>query len=169
MKQLVLSLITLFSLSAFANDGGIAAIKVSDIRMREYEIRNGQEQELRRIVKPNFKILVNGEEAAKLQKILPPVLSVITGMQPEIADQFNESFKTLGIYSKASNVASAKYITIECNDADLKSDGSGKITIVKKSRSECTIEIRGLDANEEIGDYFGDVNPFEPKTCQKKN
>lgn len=167
MSKMLPIVIALFGLPAFANDGGIAAIKVSDIRMREFEVRNGQERELRRIAKPNFKIYLNGQEAAKLQKILPSEFSVLTHMQPEIADAFNASFKTLGVYSDASNLASAKILTIHCNDAELKFADDGKVSIAKKPRSECTIEIRGLDSGESAGDYFGDMSSFEPKTCEK--
>lgn len=151
---------------AFANDGGVVAIKVNDIRMREYKLEDGVEKEVRRIVKPNFKITFSGGEAAKLQKVLPSQISVITSMQPEIADQFAQSFKTLGIYSDKSPQVSSKVVTINCVDADLQSVGDeGRVKIVKKGQSECSIEIVGVDEGVYPEDYLGAIQTYAP-SCQ---
>ncbi|RYZ63473.1 MAG: hypothetical protein EOP05_23505 [Proteobacteria bacterium] len=125
---------------AFANDGGVAAIKVSEIKMREY---NEQGQEVKRIANPNYKITFKGGEAAKLQKILPSTVSVITAIQPELAKAYAETFKTLGIYSGASQGIKSKVITINCSNGELVPNGD-KSKIVKKSETECSIEINGV-------------------------
>lgn len=167
-KFVCLALLSLISFGAFANDGGVAGVKVSEIKMREYQVNNGQESELRRIVKPNFKIFFSGGEARQLQKALPSVYSVLTSMQPEIAEIFNESFKTLAIYSDKSDAASSKIINISCNDAEMKFDDNGKVRIVKTGKSTCEITINGLENDENVNDYLGDVSPFEPKTCERR-
>lgn len=165
-KMILLGAMILGSFSALANDGGVVAIKVNDIRMREYKYEDGVEKEIRRIIKPQFKITFQGGEAAKLQKILPSQLSVITSMQPEIKNEFDKSFKTLGIYSEKSTQVSAKVLTVTCVDADIESVGDeGKVKIVKKGQSECTIEIMGLDDDVPATDYLGDASEFAP-SCQ---
>ena len=68
MKKLI-AVLSLVSMSAtvFANDGGIAAIKVDQIKMRETAIKNGQEVIIKKIVNPSFTITLEGGEAKKLQ------------------------------------------------------------------------------------------------------
>lgn len=163
--QILLVGIISFPVFAFANDGGIAAIRVHDIRMREYKFEDGTEKEIRRIVKPNFKITFKGGEAAKLQQTLPSEVSVITGMQPEIAGQFNATFKSLGVYNHASADVSAKALTISCNDGSLVPIGeTGKFKIVKKPETECTISILGVEDGTTPEDYFGAITEYSP-TC----
>lgn len=165
-KIILLGSLVFASATAFANDGGVVAIKVNDIRMREYKYEDGMEKEVRRIVKPQFKITFTGGEAAKLQKILPSQVSVITSMQPEIADAFAKSFKTLGIYSDKTPQVTSKIVTINCVDADLESIGeTGKVKLVKKGQSECSIEIVGVDDGTDAADYFGDMQTYAP-SCQ---
>lgn len=150
---------------AQANDGGVAAIKVNEIRMREYQEVNGEERELRRIVKPNFRITFSGGEAAKLQKILPSQVSVITHMQPELTDIFNDTFKTLGIYSEKTPQVSAKVLTISCSDGDFRFHDDGRTEIVKTGQSTCEISIQGVDGDIEISDQFGEMQAFVPPMC----
>lgn len=165
-KVLLFSALLLGSLSTYANDGGTAAIKVNDIHMREFKYENGVEKEVRRIVKPNFRITFSGGEAANLQKILPSQLSVITMMQPEIATQFNASFKALGIYSEGTRQVSSKVLIISCADANIESVGDdGKVKIVKTGQSECTIEINGIDEGADASDYLGGMKTYAP-SCQ---
>jgi hypothetical protein len=156
---------TLLGSLASANDGGVAAIKVNDIRMREYAIQNGQEKEIKRIAKPNFKITFSGGEAKKLQQVLPSEYSVITGMQPELKDKFNETFKTLGIYSDKSATVSGKLITINCVDGDLVpiEGQDGKSKIVKRAQTDCTLSITEV---ENAQDELGDISTFEPPVCK---
>lgn len=154
----------MFSAAAQANDGGVAAIKVSEIKMRELSTKTGEV--IKSHKNPSFKILINGGEAKKLQKILPSTSSVLTAMQPELEKQFNETFKTLGIYSNKSNAATSKVITISCNDGELVPVGeTGKLMIQKKAATECEITINGVE-DEYAGDQFGDMQEFNPKTCQ---
>jgi hypothetical protein len=165
MKLLITVALLGTSLNTLANDGGMAAIKVSEIKMREYEFKpNEGEVEKKRITHPNFKIFINGEEARKLQAILPPSVSVVTSMNPKIKDIYNETFKSLGIYSDASPGVTAKVISISCDDGELSSDANGQPTVVKKAQSECTITINAFAG--EPGDWFGDVQPFDPKMCK---
>lgn len=153
------------SLPVLANDGGIASIKVNEIRMREYKHENGQEKEVRRIIQPNFKITFSGGEAKKLQQILPSQLSVMTGMQPEIAKDFNESFKTLGIYSDKTPQVSGKVLTINCNDGELEEIGNtGKYRVRKTGKTECTLQINAIPDGVDAADYLGDASDFSP-TC----
>ena len=160
MKAL-LAIISALSISVtvLANDGGIAAIKVDQIKMRETAYKNGEVVIVKKIVKPRFTITIEGGEAAKLQMILPSEASVVTGMHPEIADAYKESFKALGIYNDASDEASSKAITISCSDAKLSEDGD---KVVKTGKSTCTITIG--EGNSE--DQFGDMHTFEPKSCK---
>lgn len=164
MKKImaIISLV-LTSSVAFANDGGIAAIKVDQIKMRETAIKDGKEVVVKKIATPHFKITIEGGEAKKLQQILPSQVSVITSMYPEIAKDFKESFKTLGIYSEASKAASGKGITISCSDATLNDEGN---KVIKTGKSVCTISIEGYAKDESPADSFGDLQPFEPKSCQ---
>lgn len=155
-----------FASVALANDGGIAVIKVKEIKMREYRIQNHQETEIRRISNPYFKIFLKGDEASKLQKVLPSVASVITTMQPELKKVFEETFKNLGIYNQPSSDVSEKVMTMECNDGQLKSIGGGKFKIVKSSDSTCTISIYPRSVVGDNGDVFGDGFPWEPKSCK---
>ncbi len=161
MKKLIL-LMSLVSVSAFANDGGISAIKVDQIRMREVGYKDGQEVVVKKIVTPSYKIIIEGGEAAKLQKILPPQVSVLTAMNPGMKKDYENSFKSLGIYSDKSGTASSKIISISCSDAKMN-DNYDKV--IKTGKSVCTISIQGLTENESAVDYFGDVQKFEPKTC----
>lgn len=167
MKILILtSLLMTAAAPALANDGGVASIKVKDIRMREYKYENGMEKEVQRIAKPQHRITFSGGDAAKLQQILPSQLSVVTHMQPEIKAEFDRSFKTLGIYSEKSAAVSAKVLTISCTDAELDSFGDqGKVRIIKKAQTECAIEIIGIPDGSDPSDNLGDVQEFNPK-CQ---
>lgn len=149
----------------YANDGGIAVIKVNEIKMREYKIINNQETEVRRISNPYYKIILKGDEAAKLQKILPSVASVITTMQPELKKAFEETFKNLGIYNPPKEGISEKVMTFECNDGMLKNVG-GKFKIVKLGESTCKISIYPRSVVGDNGDIFGSGFPWEPKTCE---
>lgn len=166
MKSVLATLaLVMVSSAAFANDGGIAAIKVGQIKMREETIRNsyGDKKVIRKIAKPHFVLTIEGGEANKLQKILPSQVSVITTMHPELTAAYNESFKSLGIYSSKSDEASGKVVTINCNDANLSDEGD-KIT--KTGKSVCTLTIDGVDSDDQATDGFGDTQPFEPKVCQ---
>ncbi len=147
---------------AFANDGGIAAIKVSEIKMREY---NDQGKEVKRISNPNFRITLKGGEAKKLQQILPSTVSVVTAMQPELKKAYDETFKELGIYSTESQGVKGKTISISCADGVLKADpkDNSKMMIVKSKESECSITIMGSSSDESVADYFGDMQTFAPK------
>ena len=160
--KLVLTMISILSISAavMANDGGIAAIKVDQIKMRETAFKNGEVVIVKKIVKPSFTITLEGGEAAKLQKILPSEISVITAMHPEIKASYNESFKSLGIYSDASSGASSKAITISCSDANISENGD---KVIKTGKSVCTLTIS--EGNADMG-QFGDMQPFEPKSCK---
>jgi hypothetical protein len=151
---------------AYANDGGIAVIKVNEIKMREYKIINNQETIIRRIADPYYKIILKGAEAAKLQQILPSVASVITTMQPELKKIYEETFKDLGIYNPPSTGVSEKVMTFECSDGDLVSTGGGKYKVVKSGESTCKISIYPRKVVGDNGDIFGDGFPWEPKTCK---
>lgn len=155
----------MFSAAAQANDGGVAAIKVSEIKMREVDQRTGE------VVKshknPSFKILITGGEAKKLQKVLPSTVSVITAMQPELKKDYDDTFKSLGIYNETSNAATSKVITISCADGELVRIGdTDKFKVEKSAQSECEITINGVPSTEAASDYFGDMQEFKPKTCQ---
>jgi hypothetical protein len=170
MKKLMLSLtIGLAAVSAQANDGGIAAIKVDQIKMRETKInaQTGKEEIVRRIVSPSFTITIEGGEAEKLQKILPSEVNLLTAEQPEIANAFNQSFKALGIYSEKSAAASGKVLTINCSNAELvQQKGTYKYKVEKKGRSTCTIRIQEVADSMYGSDYMGDAQPFEPEMCR---
>jgi len=156
MKILILILIAgLTGSMAYANDGGTAAIKVSEIRMREY---NNRGEEIKRLTHPNFRIFIKGQEAAKLQHILPSQVSVITAMQPELKFEYDRTFKALGIYNEASSVTS-KVVMISCTDGELVSDGNGRSRIVKAGESSCEITI---NATPDPADYFGDKQDYNP-------
>lgn len=158
-----------FSVRASANDGGIAAIKVNSIKVREVQVKEGVEKVVKSHTKPNFRILIDGPEAVKLQKILPSQFSVITAIQPEIADAYNESFKTLGVYSGTSREATAKTITISCDDADLQTIEQGeqvKFKVVKNGKPKCVISISGADSEEDARESMGDVQKYEPPVCR---
>ncbi len=150
---------------AYANDGGIAVIKVNEIKMREYKLINHQEREVRRITNPYYKITLKGDEAVKLQKILPSVASVITTMQPELKKVFEETFKNLGIYNPPKEGVSEKVMTFECNDGELKLV-NGKYVVIKHGDSTCTISIYPRSVVGDNGDIFGDGFPWEQKTCK---
>jgi len=160
----------LLPLFASANDGGIAGIKVSEIKMREYQEKDGVEKEVRRIADPNFRIVFSGEQADRLQQILPSVLSVITGMQPEIADEFNRTFKSLGVYNEAvknssgKTLVSAKLLTISCNDGELVPGDNENMKIVKAGESRCQISI--ISTGEQSPTEWNNISEFEPGTCK---
>jgi hypothetical protein len=158
----ILSLVSI-SLTAVANDGGVAAIKVDQIKMRETALKNGQEVVVKKIVNPSYTITIEGGEAAKLQKILPSVSSVFTGMFPAQAQLYKDSFKSLGIYSEKSAAASSKVLSISCSDAVMNESGE-KIT--KTGKSVCSITINGVSDGVSATDNFGDAQTFEPKTCK---
>lgn len=173
-KFLLVLIAVSFSLPALANDGGIAAIKVSQIKMREYkwDTQRNEEVEVRRINNPNFKIYIEGEEADKLQKILPSERSVITNMYPEIEQDFNAMFKSLGIYNvnvrdRSGNVlVSSKNLIISCNSGEMIFDDNGKPSLKQRGRSNCVISIRAVE-EEHQQDDFGAVSPFDPaEVCQ---
>lgn len=167
VKRIVISATMAISTQlVYANDGGIAVIKVNEIKMREYKIINHQETEVRRISDPYYKIILKGDEANKLQKILPSVASVITTMQPELKKTFDETFKNLGIYNPATPGVSEKVMTFECNDGQLVSIGNGKFKIVKAGESTCKISIFPRKVVGDNGDIFGDGFPWEQKSCK---
>lgn len=159
MKLAIAFVAMMIAAPAFANDGGVAAIKVSEIKMREY---NDQGKEVKRLANPNFKISFKGGEAAKLQQILPSTVSVITAIQPELAKDYAATFKTLGIYSGESKGVKSKVITINCSNGELVANGD-KSKIVKNKDTECSIEIQGMADESSAGDMFGDMQTFAPK------
>lgn len=167
MKFLISVAVALLTSSvALANDGGIAGLRVDQIKMRETALKNGEEVLVRKIVKPRFTISFEGGEAANLQKILPSELSVITAMYPDIAKVFHESFKTLAIYSETSKQASSKMITISCSDAT--ADWSAeKPKITKTGKSSCVITIEGFGPDEGSPAEYGIIEKFEPEMCRK--
>lgn len=147
-----------------ANDGGIAALKVDQIKMRETAINaHGEEELVRKITKPRFTMTLQGGEAAKLQKILPSESSVFTGMYPQSAAAFKESFKTLGIYSQSAGqgaeAVTGKALTISCSDAVIEED-----QVKKTGKTVCTISINS-NIDDMGTDAWGDMFPFEPGTC----
>ncbi len=168
MKLSGLIAVLAFTTLAQANDGGMAAIKVSEIKMREYGIKNNERVIKKRITNPDFEITIKGSEARKLQMVLPSTSSVITAIQPELAEAYKESFKALGIYSHKSEGASSKIVSISCRDADEVVVGE-KVRIVKRKPEDatCTITINGSPEHETPEDYFGDMMPFEPKVCKE--
>jgi hypothetical protein len=170
MKKLMLALtLGLAATSAQANDGGIAAIKVDQIKMRETKLNQstGEEEVVRRIANPSFTITISGGEAEKLQQILPSEVSVLTAMQPELAAEFNKSFKSLGVYSDKTTGVTGKVITISCSDAELKQvKDTDKYKVQKKAQSTCTIRIQGLAEGADGADSMGDAQTFEPKACR---
>ena len=163
MKKII-AMVSLLVISStvIANDGGTAAIKVDQIKMRETAIKNGQEVTVKKIASPRYTITINGGEAEKLQQILPSMSSVFTTMYPESEKLYNDSFKSLGIYSEKSNGVSGKAISISCADAVLNDEGT-KIT--KTGKSECVIRIEAIEDGGE-SDIYGDVQTFEPKMCK---
>ncbi len=154
MKVLVL-LACMAGTMAQANDGGQAAIKVSEIKMREYNERG---EEKRRITHPNFRIFIKGQEAAKLQYILPSSVSVVTSMYPEVKDEYDRTFKALGIYSVASSVT-GKVVNISCQDGELVEGANGRSKIKKWAEPTCEISINQTD---EASDWFGDKQDYNP-------
>lgn len=143
---------------ASANDGGQAAIKVSEIKMREYDNKGN---ELRRITDPNFRIMIKGEEAWKLQKILPSQVSVVTHMNPAISDLFGETFKGLGVYSMKSKAATGKVLNITCSNGELVTDANGKPDIKPAAETTCEISVNG--GIDDPSDYFGDKQDYNPR------
>lgn len=155
MKSL-LALIGILALSQFAtaNDGGIAAIKVDQIKMRKIQFNDGKQIILERIAQPSHQITFEGGEAKKLMQVLPGA------MQAGIRN-YSQHFKSLGIYSKGSAEASSKVIDISCSDADVNDD----FKVVPAGKTSCTITIEAANS-EYVEDSFGDMMTFEPKTCK---
>lgn len=153
----------LSAVTAIANDGGVVAIKVNEIKMRENKWKDGEEVLVRKIAKPNFKITFSGGDAKKLQEVLPSEITVLKAMYPEIAEEYDKTFKTLGIYSDAKNGVTSKVITISCNDGELKfSQNEGEAPkIVKAKETSCTVSIN-WDENGNAGEWLGDVGTWEP-------
>lgn len=164
LSTVIATLGLLSSLQTFANDGGIAAIKVESIKMREVAMKDGEEVIVKRISNPSYKIVIEGGEAAKLQKILPSESSVYPAMYPEQAKVYNESFKALGIYNDKTNTASAKIIDISCTDAKIE-EANDKSKVVKLGKTTCTISINASSTDIVDPENFGDMQTFEPKTC----
>ena len=160
MKRFVMALaLLMMTAPALANDGGVAAITVDQIKMKELDSNHELK---RKIANPNFEITLSGGEAKKLQQILPSMISVITAMQPELKKQYDETFKSLGIMSNASNGVTAKLMGITCSDGEVVSGSDGKMAIRKNGKTTCTISINtGLQA-----DSFGETQVFEPKVCR---
>jgi hypothetical protein len=158
----------LISPSLFANDGGIAAIKVNELRMREekFNEKTNKLETVRKIANPNFVITFSGGEAKKLQKILPSKVSVLTLAQPELASVYNESFKTLGIYSDRTSKVSAKALSIRCWDAEEIYAGD-RASIKKLPETKCEISIEGVPRDIDPSDLFGNLQSFEPAVCAK--
>ena len=85
MKQLLVLGLTLasFACPAMADDGGVVGISVKDLTVTKVSfpdsgIRHDP------VVQPNYEIKLTGGQAAKLLRILPSQLYVITGMYPEV-------------------------------------------------------------------------------------
>lgn len=156
MKKFVMAFALLaVTAPAFANDGGVAAISVKQIKMREMNERGELK---RKIAEPNFTIELEGGEAKKLMAVLPSEFSVITAMQPELKKDFDSTFKTLAIQSADANGVKGKVITISCQDGKLVSAGDtddSKMKIVKTGKTECQINING-------GQVESDTTTFTP-------
>lgn len=157
---------------AHAQSSGLTAIKANEIRMSEYlyDEQSYENREVRKIKNPNFRIFLKGEEAAKLQQILPSERSVLTSMYPDIAREYNATFKALGIYNEEIQdrnrrmLVSSKVLTITCNSGKLEySDNGSRPRIIPSDVSECEIMIRGVGKEGEFSDYLGAMDSFDPE------
>lgn len=157
----ILSLVSI-SLTAAANDGGVVALKVDQIKMRETAVQNGKEVVVKKIVNPRYTITLEGGEAAQLQKLLPSSKTTL-GLSPDQDEVYKDSFKSLGIYSEHSAAASSKILSISCHDAVMSQSGD---RVIKTGKAVCTISIQGVAADSSAKDYLGDIYPLEPKTCK---
>lgn len=154
MKRFVVALaLLMIAVPSLANDGGVAAISVDQIKMREMKSSGEIKQ---KIARPSFDIQLEGGEAKKLQQILPSEFSVITMMQPELTKEFNSTFKTLAIQSKDANGVTGKVIQIQCRDGELVSNAnSDKLAIKKLGKTICLISINA-------GQVESDTTTFTP-------
>ena len=158
MKSILFAALALCAAtSSFANDSGISAIKVNDIKMREYKFnaKTYKDDEVKRYANPNFKISFSGGNAANLKKILPV-------MQAADGGQTSQYISTLGIYSDATKGVTSKIVTISCQDGAFTENGWKKL-----DKTECQIEIVAADQDgNSIEAILGDVSEFEPKVCK---
>jgi len=159
VKIMVLSLCSLFSLSALANDGGIVGVKVEDMKFEKVEII--ADQAVRSPIElPDtdaIQITFRGGDVAELMKWLPGGRYV--------AKDYSKHVRDIAIAAKEG------YLIISCADADLDMDERGKEKWTMKEPS-CSITFNKYSKpvdDEWITDLFGDWQDLQvPNACKMK-
>lgn len=152
MKKIGFVFALLFSVSAFANDGGVVGLTVKDLKIQKAEFVNGK-TELTPIKKGvDVKATFSGENVRELMKLLPGELSVI----PETS----KHVRTLVL---ANNDG---YVSIACSDATLSDDF--KTWIQKAPTCEVAFsKYKSSLSDEEMTEMFGDFENLQvPHSCQ---
>ena len=162
MKFLALSLVTLLSAPAFANDGGVVGVLIKDLKIEQSErvTTNTEDQVIRTPIdlKENQTIEVsfNGD-LSELFKYLPGQRSVIK--------QTGRHIRALAFPAKEGSVS------IVCEDADLSFSQKGKAIFTPKT-PKCTISISKYAepvADDLVTDLFGDFQELRvPRACRLK-
>ncbi|NJM09935.1 MAG: hypothetical protein HC883_03330 [Bdellovibrionaceae bacterium] len=159
MKSVILALVTMFSLTALANDGGIVGVKVDDLKIDKVDnsgdqaIRTPLDIEANESVDMTFK----GESVRELMKWLP-------GGRAAVPD-YSKHMRSIAVAAKEG------YLVIHCADADLKVNENGGSTWTAKEPA-CTVSMNKYKypvSDELLGDLFGDWQDLEvPLTCKMK-
>ena len=138
---------TKLAISRGADDGGYVGIKVNEINVTQLNDKG----EALPIKTPNMTINLNGNQAAKLIKILPTNLSEVTAIYPKFAKAYNTNFRSLGIAANDKGPA----VLISCSTGDLGfPNGKGEPTIAKyKDGTHCAVTVYADSAEDLNLDY----------------
>src|SRR5262245_23667465 len=86
------------SMVARADDGGVMGIRVKQSSMTKDSVDpNSGKLISEPVTQPSYTVNLNGGDARKLMRILPPSLTVLTNMYPKFAKTYNANFRYLEI------------------------------------------------------------------------
>ena len=143
MRSLFIALAAVFSMGAFANDGGVAYINVKGID----PTRTTDEYGVTQVAE------FYGKDITKFMQILPPSFSVISSDFP----QFGDNYKSLAL------VSNGNILMINCEAGEMQFPGDGTFTFVPYAQGpKCRITLQRRQYD--LGDYLGDPVPFEKET-----
>lgn len=152
----------LFSQITLADDGGLIAISVKDIQMSKTDYDTKAQKNVTTPVPVSemnyYSITANGGEAAKLMRILPPSLSVITAQYPKFAKAYDANFRVLEISGAKGQPA----VIIGCDGGTLEfPSNANKPPTIKPfaDGAHCTITVTGFNPDE--GDIQYSFNPVK--------
>lgn len=120
MKKILATLgLFLLGAAAHANDGGVYMVQPLGAKLE----------------KSPRSFVFTGQYAQELKKLLPPSISVLTGMDPSLAKSYPKNFRALRMQDASGNA-----LSLVCESGSVQW-AEGKTRIQEKPETTCTIQL----------------------------